>query len=658
MKFTIISFGIFFILTPLYSQNKDVEELKNSLINSHDLGVINDAAFALGGIGTPEVVQILIDVFKAKTKIPEPLYYTRAKRAEEALIKIGQPSVDLLISEMNKNKNIRENAANVLGEIKDPRAVEPLIKILQNDKDSRASVATALGKLKDSRAVEPMIKLLHESENFYGRSNILKALGLIPDPRNIQPLILALGDQDDMVRQTAAFSLMYNADNLNLSTLESLFAVIRAKKDDGFVITPIRYNLKRISREEFVPFFITKLKEEKDAEIRSIIVEILGNIGTAECVDPLVSAMSDENAIIQSNSMYYLRKLCESNVDDVLTALKDGDIVLHLIPFLKSKVKDLSEVAFRGLLCVGHLDVNSLIAALNDGNAVVGLQITKVLDSLKWVPENPDQKFAYLIAAQKWDKLKELDKSAVDPLVSALKHVDAVIRQGSARTLGEIKDPKALEHLISTMNMDLDSNVKKAARVALLDMNDPRCIDIYINTLDSDDAEMRIKAARNLVDSKTQVAANVRPKIIKIIEEDSYVTEVLQYDSYGRANYAVLLNVYGKEILKKGFHSNPYNPTLIDWVGIKDLVSGNDIHATLYEFDRPKNQMFLCLDENGNIIRKSGEVILKPEFQALQKSSSIVIYNNSGFLDKKITKIYGCKNCVSITGLSNCRFVW
>ncbi|MBN1387706.1 MAG: HEAT repeat domain-containing protein [Bacteroidales bacterium] len=689
IKFVIVFFGIFFILTPLYSQEKDVEELKNSLINSCDIGEINDAALALGRIGTPEVVQILIDVFKAKTKdYIDPLYDTRASRAEKALIIIGQPSVDILLSEMRKNKKIRENAANVLGEIKDPRAVEPLIKILQNDKDSRtrvatalgklkdpraveplieilqndkesqASVATALGELKDTRAVEPMIKLLYKSENSNCRLSISKALGLIPDPRNIQPLIFALGDQDNIVRQTAAYSLMYNADHLNLSTLESLFDIIRANKDLRFILSPTNPNIKRISREEFVPFLKTQLETEKDAQIREDIVTILWKIGTAECVDPLISAMNDENANVQSYSMYSLRELCESNVDDVLTALKDGDIVLHLLPFLKSQSEHLSKNAFEGLLCVGYLDINSLIAALNDENAAAGLQITKVLDSLKWVPENPDQKFAYLIAAQKWDKLKELDMSAVDPLISALKHEDAVIRQGSARTLGEINDPKALENLISTMNEDLDSNVKKAARVALLDMNNPRCIDIYISTLDSDDAEMRIKAARILADSKTQVAANVIPKIKRIIEEDSYVTEVLQYDSYGRASYAVLLNVYGIEILKKEFYSNPYNPSLIDWVGIKDLVSGNSIQTILYEFGKPKNQKFLCLDENGNIIRKSGEVILKPEFQALQKSSSTVIYNSRGFLDKKITKIYGCKNCVSITGLSNCRFVW
>jgi HEAT repeat protein len=54
---------------------------------------------------------------------------------------------------------IRWYAASALGEMKEPRALEPLIAMLKNDQNGyvRAMAAWALGKIKDRRAVEPLI---------------------------------------------------------------------------------------------------------------------------------------------------------------------------------------------------------------------------------------------------------------------------------------------------------------------------------------------------------------------------------------------------------------------------------------------------------------------------------------------------------------------
>jgi vesicle coat complex subunit len=74
--------------------------------------------------------------------------------------------VAILIKKLkHKDVKIREEAAETLGELKDPRAVEPLIKALK-DKDSRvrSEAAIALGKLRDPRAVEPLIEALKDKD--------------------------------------------------------------------------------------------------------------------------------------------------------------------------------------------------------------------------------------------------------------------------------------------------------------------------------------------------------------------------------------------------------------------------------------------------------------------------------------------------------------
>lgn len=62
---------------------------------------------------------------------------------------------------------VRSQAANALGEIKDPRAVEPLIRAL-SDSDSivRSGAAEALGEIEDKRALGALQRLLGDDDEY------------------------------------------------------------------------------------------------------------------------------------------------------------------------------------------------------------------------------------------------------------------------------------------------------------------------------------------------------------------------------------------------------------------------------------------------------------------------------------------------------------
>jgi HEAT repeat protein len=91
----------------------------------------------------------------------------------------------------------------ILGELKDTRAIDPLIMLLQDRKVDwfvRASAASALGEIRDNRAIEPLISVAQEytpeGDNFL-RKYVAQALGKFNDIRIVEPLLDAYIGIDD-----------------------------------------------------------------------------------------------------------------------------------------------------------------------------------------------------------------------------------------------------------------------------------------------------------------------------------------------------------------------------------------------------------------------------------------------------------------------------
>ena len=92
------------------------------------------------------------------------------------------------------NSNERWRAADVLGEIGDRRAVQPLIRALDDEYvDVRWKAAKALGIIDEREPVLPLIRSL-EDDNSWVRTGAAWALGNIGDPRAVEPLIRVLDD--------------------------------------------------------------------------------------------------------------------------------------------------------------------------------------------------------------------------------------------------------------------------------------------------------------------------------------------------------------------------------------------------------------------------------------------------------------------------------
>jgi HEAT repeat protein len=163
--------------------------------------------------------------------------------ARKALVKIGTPAVEPLIAALqNNNKDVRQDAATILGQFGDERALEPLIALL-NDSYSGARIAAveALGSLGDERILEPLGAVLIDNNKDVRlmAANALEKIGWHPEKDEngawywaarghwdqcidigapaIQPLISCLRQYDQDSARMAARTLvsMYHAGSLD-----------------------------------------------------------------------------------------------------------------------------------------------------------------------------------------------------------------------------------------------------------------------------------------------------------------------------------------------------------------------------------------------------------------------------------------------------------
>jgi HEAT repeat protein len=123
----------------------------------------------------------------------------------EVLEKLG---LDGLIDTLKNNNDpqVRQYAAYLMGNAKNPRAIQPLIEALADfDKSVREQAMLALSTI-GKAAIEPLSEAMKEPK-WETRYRAAEALGKIADEKAIQPLIQGLKDNRDHVRYIAAKGL-------------------------------------------------------------------------------------------------------------------------------------------------------------------------------------------------------------------------------------------------------------------------------------------------------------------------------------------------------------------------------------------------------------------------------------------------------------------
>ena len=198
-------------------------------------------------------------------------------------------------------------AAKALGQIGDPRAVEPLIVVLK-DELVRITAIEALGAIGDPRAVEPLVAVLEDPE-YYRREAAARALGQIGDPRAIEPLVAALGntgpaaavlaqlgDRRAVVPLVAA--LRSKDRDVRKAAVEVLGVLCDARAVEPLIVALDEILLRRPAAKSLGAIGDPRAVEPLVAILREhegYAAEALGAIGDARAVEPLLAALEDHD---------------------------------------------------------------------------------------------------------------------------------------------------------------------------------------------------------------------------------------------------------------------------------------------------------------------------------------------------------------------------
>jgi HEAT repeat protein len=215
----------------------------------------------------------------------------------------GDPTAQWVKKLKENDPAARGKAAWELGELRDPRAVEPLISTLKDrDVDVQAEAIIALGKV-GTPAVPPLIECLSEREPRL-RKNAVAALGVIQDQRSVNSLIPLLYDRDGDVSRAAIWAL--GKKMRSPSAVRPLIGLLRVED------RALRMNAAEALGEMGDARAVSPLIEalgHPDAHFRYRVAGALGGLRDKRAVEPLIAALDDDYCYVRWNVVWALGEI-------------------------------------------------------------------------------------------------------------------------------------------------------------------------------------------------------------------------------------------------------------------------------------------------------------------------------------------------------------
>jgi len=121
----------------------------------------------------PEITQLLADLRNFDKNLRRRAVYKLGMKGGEDALR----ALMVAVEDSNEDLIVRGRAAQMLGKMKDPRAVDPLITALEaRGYQTPIHAAEALGQIGDGRAVAPLLAMMEAHDNDGARDAATKAL--------------------------------------------------------------------------------------------------------------------------------------------------------------------------------------------------------------------------------------------------------------------------------------------------------------------------------------------------------------------------------------------------------------------------------------------------------------------------------------------------
>lgn len=460
------------------------------------------ALAALGQIGTERAAQALFAFLKRRSCASGQ----ETDQARTALLSTGANAVvPLVIGLREQESTLREEAARLLGHIRDRRTVRPLASLLADRHVGvRIAAAEALGELGDASVVPALLRVLRRGTLLEREATAksLPQLGWWP------------ATAEEAVLSAIAREAWDEFSRIGAGALEPLCEVCRAWDDE------IRRRGARALGETRLAGAVVPLcraLQDQHSMVQEEAVAGLGQIGTPEARQALAAVIRGTGKYPTTAREAAVRTLAqaagEEAMDSLLTGLHDPmrDVriaaVTAIVGLRSRRATDsLMEVlaqpkedagvrtlAARALGRIGDARVvDFLLSVLNDmlwpdGSPTVAQAVVEALALLRNAAAVPT--LVRMITATDWhvgEALRQFGAVAVPPLIDVLYETDPTRRRAAVDLLAVLADRRAVPHLIRCL-YDSFGEVRRAAAEALGDIAGPDAVRPIFVALTTDD---------------------------------------------------------------------------------------------------------------------------------------------------------------------------
>ena len=438
-------------------------ELLLEALSDDDPRVRRAAAEALGHLGDPAAMEPLVGV--ALFDPQEAVRQAAVEAAVEALIQLDHPEAleRLMAGLFDDDPDVRRAAAEALGLVGDPAAVELLVGVALFDPEEAVRWATveALRNLDHAGALGLLLEALYDGDPDV-RKAAAEALGLFGDSAAVGPLVeAALFDPDEAVRWAAVEAL------IQLDHPEALARLVEALHDGDWTVRRAAAEaLGHLGDPAAMEPLVEAALFDPEEVVRQAAVEALIQLEHPEALERLVEALSDDDSWVRRAAA------------EALGLLGDPAAVEPLVGVALFEPEEaVLRAAVEALRKLDHAEALALLLeALYDGGPDVRKAAAEALGLLG-------------------------DPAAVEPLVeTVLFDKDSGVRLAAMETLLNLESPEMLDLLVSGL-FERDPAVRKVAVEALVRLGGPGAVGPLVERVGRDtDASVRLTIMLGLIE--------------------------------------------------------------------------------------------------------------------------------------------------------------
>ncbi|MCD6514906.1 MAG: HEAT repeat domain-containing protein [Candidatus Odinarchaeota archaeon] len=273
----------------------------------------------LVNIGNPKALKYLF--FALETEKDDEII----QKINDAIISLADRScyADILPFLESKNVLVRGLACEVLGYLKEVRAVPHIVNLLSDsNKEVKRLAAEALGSIGDRKASRLIFNLIREKgEDEVFLEGAIWALGNLKEVSAKSFLIKLSEHSNPEIRASAIWALG------KIGSVDTTEIFIKGLSDED---VNVRYEsvlaLGKVKDSESVKYLLKALEKEKDDEIKSTIIEVLARIGNPTIISTLINQLHNPSISVRMATINAIKKLgIKEAIPYLINLLKDED---------------------------------------------------------------------------------------------------------------------------------------------------------------------------------------------------------------------------------------------------------------------------------------------------------------------------------------------